>query len=112
MGAMSTITLSRSGTLAGILATAYRAVPAGHLLTHARASHGRSDYATAYDAAVFSLTEAGLTRDTMPGYAAKALDELRHAAVGTSGQRVPTRQQQLVASVALADAMSRLLIED
>lgn len=109
---MPTNTLSRTGTLAGILASAYRAVPAGHLLTDARASHRRSDYAAAHDAAVFSLTEAGLTRDTMPDHAAHALDELRHAAVGTSAHRVPTRQQQLLASVALADAMSRLLTED
>lgn len=112
MGTMSTSTLSRTGTLAGILAAAYRKVPASHLLTDSRATHKRTDYAAAFDTAVASLEEHGLTRDTMPRYAAAALDDLRHTAKGTSAYGLPSRQQQLQASLAVADAMSRLLTED
>lgn len=106
------ITLSRTGTLAGIFAAAYRVVPASHLLSDNRAVHRRTSYATAYDSAVTALTEAGLTRDTMPEYAATVLDDLRLCARGQSAMALPVRQQQLRSSLALADAMARLLAED
>jgi hypothetical protein len=111
MGPMP-ITMSRTGTLAGIFAAAYRAVPASHLLSDNRATHPRSSYATAYDAAVTAITEAGLTRDTMPAYAARVLDDLRFTARGQSARMLPVRQQQMQSSLALADAMARLLTED
>lgn len=112
MRPMSVTTLSRTGTLAGILAAAYRAVPASHLLTDPRATHRRSDYTDAYNAAVSSIEDAALTRDGMPAYAAAALDGLRHTGRGTSAYGLPARQQQLQTSLALADAMCRLLTEE
>jgi hypothetical protein len=98
-----------AAVLAGIMACAYRTIPAHHLQVNTPGSHRRADFATAYDTAVSSLEEAGLHRDTIPDFVTEAMLQMRAAAKGTSPGLKPIRQQQMHASLLVADAMSRLI---
>lgn len=100
---MSTLTLTPELALANLLEAAAPTISVDIIRRTKTGTHTRSEFRRVYDSIVAALEEGGFTRETMPGYAAFAIDELLQSAKGTSW-----RTDRLTSSQLLFRAAQRL----
>ena len=100
---MSTLALTREQSLADLLESAASTITVDILRRTRTGTHLRTEFRNVYDSIVRSLEDGGFTRDTMPEYAAYAIDQLLQAARGTS-----FRTERMTSSQILFRAAHRL----
>jgi hypothetical protein len=110
---MSTLVLTREQSLASLLESASSTITVDILRRTRTGTHLRTEFRNVYDSIVRSLEDGDFTRDSMPEYAAYAIDQLLQAARGTSfrTERMTRSQVLFRAAQRLEEAISSLRAE-
>jgi hypothetical protein len=110
---MSTLVLTREQSLANLLESAASTITVDILRRSRTGTHLRTEFRNVYDTIVRGLEDGDFSRDTMPEYAAFAIDQLLQAARGTSfrTERMTSSQILFRAAQRLEEAISALRSE-